>query len=102
MQKERKTEMQRKEYVMLKRANKGKLPSFAWPGGYPLFYLCEDGGILCPDCANDSRVREEMRVNPKDFPDKSWRISAYDVNWEDGWMLCDNCNERIESAYRED
>ena len=91
--------MTRKEYVRMKRENGGRLPSFAWPGGYQLFYLCEDGGVLCPDCANDSRVREEMRVHPKDRPDKSWRIAAVDVNWEDNSLWCDNCNEQIEAAY---
>ena len=25
--------------------------SWAWPGGYPLYYLCDDGGVLCPSAA---------------------------------------------------
>ena len=40
-----------------------------------------------------------MRVNPKDFPDKSWRIESYGINWEDDSMWCDNCDEQVESAY---
>ena len=29
---------------------------FAWPGGYALFLVMDDGGELCPDC-----VRAEFR-----------------------------------------
>ena len=28
-----------------------------------------------------------------------WRVVAEDVNWEDDTLFCDNCGERIESAY---
>ena len=27
----------------------GKLMAYAWPGGYPLYYVCKDGGVLCPE-----------------------------------------------------
>lgn len=33
----------------------GKLPSYAWPGGYPVFYLMDDCETLCPACANDPK-----------------------------------------------
>ena len=94
--------MDRREYVLLKRQNRGKLPSFAWPGGYQMYYLCEDGGYLCPNCANDDRVREEMRIPARNFPDKSWRISRVGINLEDNSLYCDNCNQQIEPSYQED
>lgn len=64
----------------------GNLIHFAWPGGYPMFYLTHDNDVLCPSCAN----------NEQDA------ISAADANWEDPQMYCEECNNRIESAYAED
>lgn len=30
----------------------GALIAHAWPGGYPVMYLNEQGNTVCPDCAN--------------------------------------------------
>lgn len=59
--------------------------AYAWPGGYPMYYVQDDSTVLCPKCAED--VEEEL---------------ASDVNWEDPDLYCDECGERIESAYSED
>ena len=67
----------------------GKLPAYAWPGGYPIFYLTKKGNVLCPKCANKEGVRSE------DPP------TAHDANWEDPDLYCEGCNKRIESAYAE-
>ena len=32
----------------------GKLPSWAWPGGYPISYLDAENNVLCPDCSNQN------------------------------------------------
>ncbi len=74
----------------LPRNEDGSLPSFAWPGGYPLYYLTRQGNVVCPDCANDPDVSED------DAPE------ACDANWEDPDLYCDGCGERIESAYADD
>lgn len=63
----------------------GKLPAFAWPGGYPLFYFTNQSIVLCPPCAN-----------AEDYSDE---ITDYDVNWEDPHMSCDNCGQYIDPAY---
>jgi hypothetical protein len=73
----------------------GSLDAFAWPGGYPIFYLCEDSGVLCPDCART--VDGDPEGYPQDDP--QWHIVAADVHWEGAPMFCDNCNAEIESAY---
>lgn len=64
----------------------GKLPSYAWPGGYQMVYLTRDGGCICPDCAN------------KDV-DQSQDVISGDVYWEGPAMQCDDCGKLIESAY---
>jgi hypothetical protein len=68
------------------RLKDGTLTAYACPGGYPMFYLDAENCILCPKCAN----KEEIPP------------TAYSVNWEDPQLFCEECNERIESAYAED
>ena len=71
------------------RDTKGKLPAYAWPGGYPIWYLTRDGMIICPDCAN-----REI--------DDAQAVTDYDINWEDDALYCEDCGKHIESAYGED
>jgi hypothetical protein len=81
------------------RDENGNLPAYAWPGGYPIYYLCADGGILCPQCANKESAVRHADEHP-DYPDyDQWRIVAGEVNWDDTSLTCDNCSQRIESAY---
>ena len=74
---------------------KGQYPAYAWPGGYPIFYLCADNGVLCPVCANKNQHLDNA-------DDPQWHVVAMDINWEDEDMRCDNCNEHIQSAYGND
>jgi hypothetical protein len=67
----------------------------AWPGCYPLFYATKDNGTLCPKCANDN-----IELTLSDDP--QWKIEHVDINYEDNDMHCDNCNEKIPSAYGDD
>ncbi len=73
---------------------------YAWPGGYPTFFLCDDGATLCHDCAKSER-RNILEAIANDIHD-GWRIVGMDINYEDNEMHCDNCNKQIESAYGED
>ena len=71
----------------------GKLQSYAFPGGYPLYYVTDDGGVLCPDCANEN-------IGLTDDPnDPQWFIIGATINYEDGCLFCNHCHKRIESAY---
>ena len=72
----------------LPRDDDGKLSSWAWPGGYPIYYLDKGNNVLCPKCAN------------RDIDDGAAVIAA-DENWEDDSLYCDDCGVRIESAYGE-
>lgn len=90
------------------RDEKGNFDSYAWPGGYPLFYLCADNGVLCPDCANNNKevylssddVTKEQKEERYDDP--QWHIIAVDINYEDESMYCDHCGKHIVSAYGDD
>jgi len=73
--------------------------SYAWPGGYPMYFITSDGGALSFDS-----VREELRNVVDSIKTKcndGWRVVACDINWEDGNLVDDHSNERIESAYAE-
>lgn len=77
-----------------------KRGAYAWPGGYPTFFVTSDGAALCFDCAMSEarRITAAIRDGLKD----GWCVEAQDVNWEDSSLYCDHCSNRIESAYAED
>lgn len=78
----------------LPRDSNGKLSAYAWPGGYPLYYVMDDGEVLCPACVNDpSNPAHEAGAAD------GWRIVGADVNYEDANLYCAHCNKHIESAY---
>jgi hypothetical protein len=70
---------------------------FAWPGGYPTYFVCDDGAAVCHECVSKERrhILEAIhhRVN------NGWRVVALDINWEDTRLCCDHCGEEIEAAY---
>jgi len=70
---------------------------YAWPGGYPLFILCHDGGCICTKCAK-AEFHQIAHSTVKGIRD-DWNAIAAAVNWEDSHMECEHCGERIESAY---
>lgn len=71
-------------------ANNGVLPAYAWPGGYPIVYYCEDAAEVCPTCAQLVVTTAEQW---------SFEIIDYDVYWEGETIHCSHCNKPIESAY---
>jgi hypothetical protein len=73
------------------RNSDGKLPAYAWPGGYPIYYLDGENSTLCADCATKSA--DDADEIPKFKPE------ACDVYYEGPTIFCDGCNAEIESAY---
>lgn len=73
--------------------------AYMWPGGYPMYALCADGGILCHTCMK----KEGQVIGDEDgYIDSQWHVIAADINYEDPQLYCDHCGMRIESAYSED
>ena len=70
---------------------------YAWPGGYPLFFITNDGAALSFDTvkAEIENVQHSIETDSND----GWRVVAIDVNWEEPNLICDHSGQRIESAY---
>lgn len=74
---------------------------YAWPGGYPKFFVCADGETLSYEAAYENR-KEIFRTHlqaPKGYHDAQWTLVGCDINWEDNEMVCAHTGKRIESAY---
>ncbi len=70
---------------------------YAWPGGYPLYFLTSDGAVLSFKAA-----REEFRQIAWSIENQAhdgWLIIACGINWEDPDMECSHTGEPIEAAY---
>ena len=80
--------------------NKGHAHKFAWPGGYPIYYLMSDGESMCADCVTREAqcIANAIKENSSD----GWRVVGNEINWEDNALFCGHCGKRIESAYAED
>lgn len=74
---------------------------YAWPGGYPLYFLMADGETLSFNAARDKSNRRAILEAIAHKNDRQWQPVAMDINWEDDAMFCAHTNERIESAYAE-
>lgn len=70
---------------------------YAWPGGYQMYFLCDDGAALCFDCV----WRELRNILPAVAAhDRSgWNVVALDVNHDSPALFCDHCNNQIKPNY---
>lgn len=73
---------------------------FAWPGGYPMYFLTSDGAALSFEAvrANLHSVLDAIQTRSGN----GWRVVACDVNWEDTDLYCAETNAKIPSAYGDD
>jgi hypothetical protein len=73
---------------------------YAWPGGYPCYFVTSDGAALSFDAARKERrnILESIAHRLND----GWRVIGLDVNYEDDQLYCDHTSKRIPSAYGED
>lgn len=73
---------------------------YAWPGGYPLYFITNDGAALSFEAAREN-VRQiiwSIANNARD----GWRVVGCEVNWEDDGLLCDHTFQPIPCAYGEE
>jgi hypothetical protein len=70
---------------------------FAWPGGYEVFYLCDDGGTLCAPCVNDPSNPVHVGGDAD-----GWRIDGHSHTGEtDGHLVCDHCGRVIQEDWED-
>lgn len=70
---------------------------YAWPGGYPLYVVMDDGEALSVAAARENwrKIVHETLHGLRG----GWRAVGVDINWEDAELYCAHTGERIESAY---
>jgi len=73
---------------------------YAWPGGYPLYFITSDGGALSFDSVRAELCQVIYSIRHQ--IDDGWRVVGCDANYEDTDLYCDHSGERIESAHEED
>lgn len=78
---------------------------YAWPGGYPRYFICADGEALSFAAARENAelIREAIGEHARNGNvGNSWDVIACDINWENADLYCAHSNARIESAYADD
>jgi hypothetical protein len=73
---------------------------YAWPGGYPLYWIMADGEACAFKVAKAERRAMLEALAYGDC--QAWKPMALEINWEDAALVCAHTGERIESAYSED
>jgi len=73
------------------RDEKGRLPSFAWPGGYRIVYVAADGRCLCALCANEPEAQD---ATPDD---RDWWLVDAHIHWEGPAETCAHCDTALPS-----
>lgn len=77
------------------RESDGRLPAYAWPGGYDIAYYVEDDAMICASCANgDNGSAAEIGSD-----DPQWSIVAWDVTnaWDEP-ETCEHCGAVVGPA----
>ena len=70
---------------------------YAWPGGYPCFFITSDGEALSFRAAKAET--QNILYSLANKLDDGWRVIVLAINYEDGDLFCCHTGERIESAY---
>ncbi len=73
---------------------------YAWPGGYPLYFVCADGAALSFEAAKQEAAFIRDAIIGK--ADPQWQVTHLAINWEDVDLWCAHLGKRIESAYFND
>ncbi len=83
---------------------------YAWPGGYPLYFVMADCEALSFKAAQENisyllEAFEQIEDVDPTYLDRfadQWLPVAVEINWENNELYCAHTNELIESAYGED
>lgn len=70
----------------------GKLPAFAWPGGYAMFYVTAGGDQLCATCATVDLTCVPAHDDPPVLYGAYGATEDYPEYFD---ATCDNCHHVI-------
>lgn len=76
----------------------GRNGEWAWPGGYPRYFVMTDGDPLSVESARDCR-REILSALARRDTRSGWAIAGMDINWENDHLRCCHSGKEIPSAY---
>lgn len=72
---------------------------YAWPGGYPVYAICNDGKLLCWQCLKAERRLILEACREPEYR-TGWELAGFDILWE-GLESCGNCGRTLGSAYQD-
>lgn len=68
---------------------------FAWPGGYEIFAIMEDGETLCNKCCE-----KEQHIIRETHKGSGWNILGLSHTGEDdGFLTCCHCERVIQEGF---
>lgn len=73
---------------------------YAWPGGYPLYFVMADCEPMSFEAVRDNKA--EVFAAFEEGGDVSWRPNFVQINWESSDLTCAHTGELIEAAYVDD
>lgn len=66
--------------------------------GYPIYFICADGGILSVDAAREQRDRIVDAISDEGS-NRQWEVIGCEINYENTDMYCDHTGKLIPAAY---
>lgn len=75
---------------------------WAWPGGYPRYFIMADGEALSFEAAEKNLAEIESAMTRNLLIDMQWVVVACEINYEDSDLYCVHTGDKIPSAYGED
>lgn len=90
-------------YQIMKQLKKAIRKGYAWPGGYEIIGITNDGSLLCNTCLK-SEYLAICHDTVKQWTGTGWCLSAIDTasNLDDpNGEYCDHCNREIQEPFCE-
>jgi hypothetical protein len=73
---------------------------YAWPGGYPRYFVCADGEPLSFE---EAKINQALIIGAiRDEGEREWKVIGCEINWEDPDLVCVSSGKKIPSAYADD
>ena len=74
--------------------------AYAWPGGYEIVFVCDDGATLCHKCAR-KEAPQIMHDIAKHNCGSGWRVTRlFSIAETDEHVQCDHCNRILQEEWQ--